>query len=563
MLNHLHNLVREALSSIDGTNPELLEITVATHQRFGDFQTNVALQHAKILKRNPFQIAEEISERIPSNTVLKSIDIQKPGFINFQIADSYLESCLKEVLDGEEPRLPQEPDNPTILFDYSSPNVAKTMHVAHLRSTIQGDSLKRIYKALGWQVIADNHIGDWGTQFGKLLYAFKNFPKSSEGLNISFLEKIYQDFVSKAEVEPALEERAREELASLQRKEEPNFSLWQEFLRISLAEFEGLYKRLGVHFDTQLGESFFHNQLQEIVDHLKDKGLARESEGAQVIFFEDEKLPPFLVQKKDGSFLYSTTDIAAIMYRVKTYAPKSIVYVTDSRQKLHFEQLFSVSEVLGLPVNLVHVPFGLMKFSEGTVMSTRKGAVISLEEFLNEAQRRAYEVVKDTNYEEAEKLAIARKVGLGAVKYQDLSQNPSSDILFTWDKALSLEGNSAPYLQYAYARVCGIQRKYCAELEVPTEIDFNLQHPSERDLALFFFSYASAVSQAASTFKPNIVADYLFTLSQKFASFYNQCPVIKEPDPGLRLSRYFLCQNTARILKHGLDLLGIEVMDRM
>lgn len=563
MIQKLKDLLYEALNSVEGARPDLLEISVASHPRFGDFQTNIALQHAKILKKNPIQIAQEIVERIPENKILESVDIQKPGFINLKIAVPALESELNSILDEGRPVLTQVPDSPSILFDYSSPNVAKTMHVAHLRSTIQGDALKRIYQSLGWRVIADNHIGDWGTQFGKLLYAYKNFTHEQNELSISFLEKIYQQFVAEAEINPELEDRAREELASLQRKEEPNYSLWREFLEISLGEFEQIYMRLGIHFDTQLGESFFHDQLQDTVDTLKVRGLVKPSEGAEVIFFENEKYPPFLVQKKDGSFLYSTTDIAAVLYRMKTYSPKKIVYVTDSRQKLHFEQLFEVIKTLELDVDLIHVPFGLMKFSEGVVMSTRKGAVISLEEFLNEAESRAYEVIRDADYAEDEKQQIARKVGLGAVKYQDLSQNPSSDILFSWDKALNLEGNSAPYLQYAYARVCGIQRKYQKEYKVPENLIFQIRHPAERDLALFFFSYSTAVSQAAETFKPNMVAEYLFTLSQKFASFYNQCSVIKESVPALRQSRYSLCCLSAQILKHGLDLLGIEVMERM
>ena len=566
MITELKSILLKALDSLEGTDQNLLEVVPATHPRFGDFQTNVALQHAKILRKSPLVIAEELVSHLSCDELLESVEVQKPGFINLRLSKSFLESRLSTLYNSENLDLPSLKAPRTMVLDYSSPNVAKTMHVAHLRSTIQGESLKRIYRALGWKVIADNHIGDWGTQFGKLLFAYKNFehPGHHAQDSIAMLEEIYQEFVRKAEGEPELEERAREELASLQRKEEPNYSLWKKFLKISLGEFHGLYERLGIEFDTELGESFYHDKLSPTVESIRKMGLSRKSEGAEVIFFEDDQFPPFLIQKKDGSFLYSTTDIAAILYREETYSPDRIVYVTDNRQKLHFQQLFKVADSMGLGVELIHAPFGLMKFEQGVVMSTRKGAVIRLEELLDEAQNRAYGVIKDSPYSQVEKQEIARIVGLGAVKYQDLCQNPASDILFSWEKALNLEGNSAPYLQYAYARVCGISRKYSSQFEIPQgKTSFKLRDSAERDLALFFFLYPHAVSQAASQYKPHIDAEYLFNLAQKFASFYAQCSVLKEQDSAVRESRFHLCSLSARILAHGLNLLGIEIMERM
>jgi arginyl-tRNA synthetase len=565
MIVDLQALFRVALAKIEGTVPEKLQILPVTHERFGDFQTNVALQHAGVLRKNPLAIAKELISHLPKDSILEEIEIAPPGFINITLKNTFVCDSLEALFDDPFHGVSQFGTDQVHLVDYSSPNVAKTMHVAHLRSTIIGDAIKKIHKACGFTVIADNHVGDWGTQFGKLLYAFKNFSKDLEAVAILDLERLYQEFNARAEQEPELEDLARQELCLLQEKQEPNYSLWKQFTQTSLEEFRKIYERLGVEFDFELGESFYHDFLEETVESLKSCGLCRESEGAQVVFFPQDDPSPFLIQKKDGSFLYATTDLAAIRYREKKFNPSSVIYVTDSRQKLHFTQLFKVAELMGCEIELLHLPFGLMKFSGGSVMSTRKGGVISLDSLLNEAESRALEVVRDQDYSESEKSMIARIVGIGAIKYQDLSQNPATDIQFSWEKALNLEGNSAPYLQYAYARVCGIHRKFKSRYpeEDPLRSEFRLTLAAERKLAFALLGFGSIVEMAARSLRPHLVASALYELASSFAGFYSQCPILPESDSSLRQSRMRLSLLCARQLHFGLSLLGIETLDRM
>lgn len=575
ILDLIHNEVSNALTQIENADVSKLDIVVATNNKFGDFQTNVALQHAKILRRKPLEIAQEIADKLQSSDLFSKVEIANPGFVNMTICTKVINVQLAAMNTCEFNGISQTESSDTIIIDYSSPNVAKTMHVAHLRSTIIGDALKRIYKACGYNALGDNHIGDWGTQFGKILYAYKNFehPKDIEEDSVAMLEKIYQEFVQKAESDSSLDDYARKELVSLQKKEEPNYSLWKKFIEISLKEFHRVYKRLDINFDMENGESFYNDDLQGIIDKLTDKNLCQESKGAQVVFFEDDKYPPCLVQKNDGSFLYATTDLATVFHRQNKLNADKAIYVTDNRQKLHFQQFFHISEQLGRRYDLEHVMFGLMKFGEGTVMSTRKGAVISLQFLLDEAEKRAHDVILDRDYSDEEKKEIARVVGIGAIKYQDLSQNPMTDITFTWEKALNLEGNSAPYLQYAYARAKSIHRKFLEtysadELKnVEFTIDFvdggASKETVEKELALHILMYGHAVHHAKSQNKPNLIADYLYQLSSKFSSFYNQVPILKEETISKRSSLIHLSNLCANTLKSGLNLLGIETLERM
>ncbi len=565
MIRDLQALLSSALNQIEGTIPEKLQILPATHERFGDFQTNVALQHAGVLRKKPLDIAKQLISLLPQDSILEQVQIAPPGFVNLTLKNSFVCESLEKLFEDPFHGVSQFGENQVHLVDYSSPNVAKTMHVAHLRSTIIGDAITKVHRACGFKVISDNHLGDWGTQFGKLLYAYKNFSAHTETITIEDLEKLYQEFNSRADQDPELENRAREELCLLQDKQEPNFSLWKKFTQISLEEFRQVYKRLGIEFDLELGESFYHDSLAGTVESLKSKGLCRESEGAQVIFFADDDPPPFLIQKKDNSFLYATTDLAAIRYREQEFNPSQIIYVTDSRQKLHFTQLFKAAELMGSEMELVHLPFGLMKFSGGSVMSTRKGGVIRLDSLLNEAESRAYGVISELDYSESQKSVIARVVGIGAIKYQDLSQNPATDIQFSWEKALNLEGNSSPYLQYAYARVCGIHRKYQSrfEQENPMRSRFLLKEPSERNLAFSILGLGPAVETAAKSFRPHLLAAALYDLASAFAGFYAQCPILPESDSALRQSRMRLSLLCARQLRFGLGLLGIETLEKM
>ncbi|MCO4784034.1 MAG: arginine--tRNA ligase [Candidatus Cloacimonetes bacterium] len=575
ILDLIHNEVKKALTQIENTDSSKLDIVVATNNKFGDFQTNVALQHAKILRKKPLDIAQDIADRLQSSPLFSKVEIANPGFINISIDTQTINSLLTDMSSCQYNGISQTKSNETIIIDYSSPNVAKTMHVAHLRSTIIGDALKRIYKACGYNALGDNHIGDWGTQFGKILYAYKNFehPTDIEKDSVAMLEKIYQEFTQKAEEDSTLDDYARQELVSLQKKEEPNYSLWKKFISISLKEFHRVYKRLDITFDMENGESFYNDNLQGIIDQLQSKKLCQESKGAQVVFFEDDKYPPCLVQKNDGSFLYATTDLATVFHRQNKLNANKAIYVTDNRQKLHFQQFFHISELMGKDYELEHVMFGLMKFGEGTVMSTRKGAVISLQFLLDEAEKRAFDVILDRDYSEEEKKEIARVVGIGAIKYQDLSQNPMTDITFTWEKALNLEGNSAPYLQYAYARAQSIHRKFVETFpdhDLKSSkycIDFvdggSSKETIEKELALHILMYGHAVHHAKNQNKPNLIADYLYQLSSKFSSFYNQVPILKEESQSKRGSLILLSDLCAKTLKDGLNLLGIETLERM
>ncbi|MCJ8344505.1 arginine--tRNA ligase, partial [bacterium] len=338
-------------------------------------------------------------------------------------------------------------------------------------------------------------------------------------------------------------------------------------------EFHKVYQQLDITFDMQNGESFYNDDLQDMIDQMQEKKICKESEGAQVVFFQDDQYPPCLVQKNDGSFLYATTDLATVFHRQNRLQASKAIYVTDNRQKLHFQQFFEISTLMGRTYDLEHVMFGLMKFGEGTVMSTRKGAIISLQFLLDEAKKRAYDVILDRDYSEEEKQEIARVVGLGAIKYQDLSQNPMTDITFTWEKALNLEGNSAPYLQYAYARARSIYRKYLEKFsqkelkDDPFSIDFADSGESkdkvEKELALHILMFVKSVHLAKRQNKPNLIADYLYQLSSKFSSFYNQIPILREENQQKRSSLIHLTNLSAQTLKTGLDLLGIETLERM
>jgi arginyl-tRNA synthetase len=481
-----------------------------------------------------------------------------------------------------------------IVIDYSSPNIAKRMHIGHLRSTIIGDSLKRIFRYLGYTVIGDNHLGDWGTQFGKLITAYRLWldPEAYRNNPIEELERLYVKFEKESATEgdsgPLLE-GARRELKKLQDGDPENRALWKEYVDLSLKEYETIYRRLGVSFDTYRGESYYHDRMAGVVRELVEKGLARRSEGALVVFFDEaDKLTPCLVQKNDGAFLYATSDLACIQSRREEYALDRIIYVTDDRQIPHFQQVFKIAELSGWTEKKVHVPFGVMKFSEGH-FSSRKGNVIYLSQLLDEAEKRALSIVtqKNPGLPEDEKAGIARAVGLGAVKYFDLSQNRSSDIIFDWDRILSFEGNTAPYLQYVYARIRSLSRKAleAAETDVsgPGVLPGNetTDNPiketaddsvpplpaegindTEQKLIHLLLQFPQAVHQAAENYRPNLLSDYIFDLSQVFNYFYNTFPILKAR-PELRTFRLFLCQRVAEIIKTGLDLLGIEVLERM
>ena len=543
-----------------------LEITIATNEKFGDFQTNFAMMNSKIIGGNPRKIAEELVANIPENEVIEKLEIAGPGFINIFLKDSFVSKYVG-LMTSEKYEFKELDTHGDIIIDYSSPNIAKRMHIGHLRSTIIGDSVKRLCNFLGYHTVADNHIGDWGTQFGKLIVGYHNWldKEAYEKNPIEELERVYVEFTKQSEDHPELEDIAREELKKLQDGDEENYKLWQEFIKVSLQEYNKLYTRMGIHFDTYYGESFYHPIMPSVVEELVEKGLAVEDQGAKVVFFDEkDNLHPCIVQKKDGAFLYSTSDIATIKFRRENYDVNKIIYLTDERQQDHFKQFFKITEMLGWDIEKVHIWFGIMRFADG-VFSTRKGNVIRLEQLLDEGKKRALEIIeeKNPNLSAEEKDNIAEVVGVGAIKYADLSQNRQSPIIFEWDKILSFEGNTAPYLQYSYARIQSILRK-AEKIGKPLneKFDMKITEKAERNLATYLTLFPTMALKAGEAYKPNLLTDYLFELAKKFNTFYNSCPILNQEDDVL-LSRLVLIDRVAKTLKTGLDLLGINTVNRM
>ncbi len=533
----------------------------------GDFQCNAAMGLAKTLKRRPRDIAEALASGCERHESLSGIEVAGPGFINMTLSPEWVALFLDRI--AGDPRLgaPCTGEGRCVVMDYSSPNVAKPMHIGHIRSTVIGNALDRIHRFLGYRVIADNHLGDWGTQFGILIMGYRNFldQQALDSAPIDELERIYVLSYNRSREDDEWLARCRREVAKLQAGDADNLALMKRFAELSMPEFEKIYKRLGVSFDLTRGESFYNDRLPAVMERLGKLGNVRESEGAMVAFLDEEKLPPCIVRKSDGAFNYATTDLAALFCREEEFSPDSIVCVTDERQQLHFRQVFAIGARAGVRAKLHHVWFGLMRLPEGT-FSTREGNVIKLERLLDEAELRALDVVREASPDmppEAQK-EVARAVGIGAVKYADLSQNPQSLVTFTWDKALALNGNSGPYLQYSYARIRSVQDKYAERFpgKDPETFPIVLGEPSERALAMRLLRFGESAALAARSFKPNVLADYLYDLCGVYNAFYQNVPFLKA-DEGVRESRVRLCGIVARVLRQGLDLLGIETPERI
>ncbi|MBZ4682934.1 MAG: arginyl-tRNA synthetase [Fusobacteriales bacterium] len=561
--SYLLNAIKETFENI-----EIDEVSIqpSNNLKFGDYQTNFAMVNAKKIGDNPRKIAEKIINNIKENEIIEKIEIAGPGFINIFLKTEYLANELKKI--GEKFDFDFLDKDGDVVIDYSSPNIAKRMHIGHLRSTVIGDSIKRIYKFLGYNIIADNHIGDWGTQFGKLIVGYKNWldKYNYEKNPIEELERIYVEFSKRSEEDNTLEDLAREELRKLQQGDEEAKKLWEEFIKVSLQEYDKIYKRMDIEFDTYYGESFYHDIMPVVIEELKAKGIAKEDDGALVVFFDEEKnLHPCIVQKKDGAYLYSTSDLATIKYRRENYNLNKIIYVTDERQQDHFRQIFEITDMLNWKDEKHHIWFGIMRFADG-IFSTRKGNVIKLNDLLDESVDRAYKIVAEKNptLSEEEKRNIAEIVGVGAVKYADLSQNRTSPIIFEWDKILSFEGNTSPYLQYSYARIRSIMRN---ANENNIKVDYNKKliftEESEINLIKFLFQFPRTVILSANNFKPNLLADYIFELSKKFNTFYNALPILKGENEEIINSRLILCDKVSFIIKEGLNLLGINTVERM
>jgi arginyl-tRNA synthetase len=555
----------EALTAAD--LPQAGAVTPATDARFGDYQTNAALVLAKQLGENPRALAQRIIDHLMVSEWCDPPTIAGAGFINLTLRAGTIAAKTVELLCDERLGVEKAAAPRRIVIDFGSPNVAKPMHVGHIRSTVLGDALARIASFLGHDVIRDNHIGDWGTQFGMVIYGWKNLLDRAalERDSIAELVRIYKETNEKAIADPKVREAARQELVKLQGGDPENSSIWKETVDLSLKEFERAYQVLDIHYDIQRGESFYNDRLSSVVERLLKSRIAEISEGAVCVFFPDipelaEK--PAIIRKSDGGFNYATTDVATVDYRIQDLKADSVWLVVGAPQILHFKQIIAIARREGYTADFRHITFGSILGDDRKLMKTRSGENVALRDVLEEAIVRARKIVDEKNPElpEAERAEIAKMIGIGAVKYADLSQYRMTDYIFSWDRMLSFQGNTAPYLQNAYVRIRSIFRKAGEEF-VPVK-ELVLVAPEEKNLATRLCQFGEIVPTVLNDFRPNVMANYLFELANSFHAFYEACPVLKSEEPA-RSSRLALCELTARILHRGLDLLGIKVPEKM
>lgn len=674
LLAELRQRFAVALESLEPGSGELAAMVLPSKDaKHGDYQANCAMPLGKRLKQPPREIAQQLVDRLEVSDLCEPPEIAGPGFINLRVHDAWLTSQLQSILSDQSSlgtaSLGVDPvtEPRTFVLDYSSPNVAKPMHVGHIRSTVIGAALCRVLKQLGHRVISDNHIGDWGTQFGMIIYGYKHFVDEAafdEAMvpELSRLYKLVSQLVdyhaTRQKKIPAVEQQILDiaarleemhdatelehdkdrkkaakklrqtegqladfrktldalrktvalvdndpslaalaaahpeigsavlaETAALHAGDATNKALWDRFLPACLAEIDATYQRLGVTFDHALGESFYHDRLAGVVEDLTACGLVQESDGAKCVFL-DGHTTPFIIQKQDGAFLYATTDLATVQYRLEKWQPDAIIYVVDHRQSLHFEQLFTTLRLWGeankqenqalADIELQHVSFGTVLGEDGKPYKTRSGSAVGLTGLLDEAVERAHKIVCENDdardekqggpqFSTDERQEIAQRIGIGAIKYADLAHNRTSDYVFSYDKMLAMTGNTATYMQYSYARVRSIFEKGNVDLEtLRTEsASLRLEEVQERALGLALVQFSEALSRVAADYRPNHLTTYLFDLASKYSSFFENCPVLKANDDATRNSRLLLCDLTARTLARGLELLGIETVERM
>ncbi len=579
LLQDLESRLANALRAVTGesTAPNIVP---AADLRFGDYQSNSAMVLAKSRKTNPRALAQEILERIEIEG-LATAKIDGPGFINFTVLPeayaAYAEKLIKD------PRLgaPEPGKGKRVVVDFSAPNVAKPMHVGHIRSTILGDSLCRIARFLGYDVIADNHIGDWGTQFGMILHGWKTLL-NHEALHadpIAELVRVYREVNAAAKADPAIHEICKNELVKLQAGDEQNLKIWQQCIDVSKSGLQKIYDRLDVKFDHWLGESFYNDMLPGLVDEFLENGLARESDGAVCIFSDESKGPdqdpfrvhkedgwtdnPAIIRKADGGFLYATTDLATIKYRIDEWNADQVWYVVGVPQQLHFRQIFAAAERWGKTGDFRHIAFGSILGEDRKLMKTRSGDNVGLTDVLKEAVERAAKVIaaKNPDLQGDEAVEVAEIVGIGAVKFAELSQNRLTDYVFAWDRMLALQGDTAPYLQYSNVRIRSIFRKLDADFQADLA-KIILGKPEEIHLARLLARFGEVLPLVLEDFRPNLLANYLLELARAFHSFFEACPVLKSEEP-TRSSRLALCELTSHVLEKGLGLLGIRCPERM
>lgn len=560
----------EAAFEQAGIGGQPIVLQAAKNADFGDFQINGVMGAAKKAGRNPRELAQQVAEALAASRLIESAEVAGPGFINLRLSAAFLSQ------EVEAARAPDFGIAPTaapqrVIIDYSSPNLAKEMHVGHLRSSIIGDSIARVLDFLGHEVIRQNHVGDWGTQFGMLVAYMVEQQKDNAAFELADLEQFYRAAKVRFDEDPAFADTAREYVVKLQGGDETVLALWRQFVDISLSHAQKVYDTLGLLLTPEdvAGESMYNDDLQTVVDDLSAKGLAVEDDGAKVVFLDefknqDGEPAAFIVQKKGGGFLYASTDFACMRYRVGTLNGTRLLYVVDTRQKLHFEQLFTASRKAGyLPDNVSaeFIGFGTMMGKDGKPFKTRSGDTVKLVDLLDEAVERATALVQSKNAELSaqEAAQIGRTVGIGAVKYADLSKNRTSDYVFDWDNMLSFEGNTAPYLQYAYTRVQSVLRRAEAWNR---EAAVSLNEPLEKQLAVELLKFEDVLQSAADTSYPHYLAAYLYQVATLFSRFYEACPILKA-EGDVRDSRLALAELTGRTLQTGLKLLGIDTLEVM
>ena len=569
MIQDLENALNAALEKLELELPAdfRAQVDAAADLRFGDYQANTAMVLAKRLGMNPRQLATQIIETIDLGELAEA-DIAGPGFINFRISKTAWCQKLADLLGDDRLGVALAEPAQTIVVDFSAPNVAKPMHVGHIRSTIIGESLARIAGFLGHEVIKDNHIGDWGTQFGMIIHGWKTVL-DQDALDrdpVAELLRVYRSVNGLCGEDESIRDICKKELVKLQGGDEENLKIWSKCVELSKQGLQGIYDRLDVSFDYWYGESFYNDRLAPLVDGMLESGIARESDGAICVFFDhDEKLAdkPAIVRKADGGFLYATTDLATIDFRVEKWSADQIWYVVGAPQQLHFQQIFTATRKRGLSPEMQHISFGSILGEDRKLMKTRSGDNVQLVDVLNEAVERASKVIAEKNpdMEVAERESIAEIVGIGAVKFAELSQHRMTDYVFNWDRMLALQGDTAPYLQYSYVRVNSIFRK----LEDGVELDGEkliITEDGEVNLARVIVRFSEVVPSLLGDFRPNLLASYLLDLAKAFHSFFEACPVLKS-EGETQNTRLVLCELTSRVLVKGLGLLGIEAPERM
>ena len=547
-----------------GIEHEPMSVTEATKPEFGDYQFNGAMALAKRLGKNPRQIAEMIMENLDFSDIVVKAQIAGPGFLNLWINPLWIAQQVQSALHDERLGVSKRENPIKVVVDYSGPNMAKQMHVGHLRSTIIGDTLANLLTFLGDEVIRQNHIGDWGTQFGMLIAYLEETDEDGSG-SLKDLEQFYKDAKERFDADKAFADKAREYVVKIQSGDEHCLELWQKFIDISLRHCEDVYDKLCVKLtrDDVKAESFYNKDLPEVIEELLEKNMLTKSDGAQCIFIEDEEIP-VIVQKGDGGYLYATTDLAALRYRANVLEAKRIAYVVDARQGGHFKQVFKVAKESGFvpeDVKLEHIAFGTMMDKSGKPFKTRDGGTVKLIDLLDEAVVKAKGAIKDKEgYSEEEVEALAKIIGIGAVKYADLAINRESNYIFNWDKMLSFDGNTSLYMQYAYARIQSIFRKFNGEIKGDIVIGDALEHR----LSVMLLRFEDMLESAADNATPNQITAYLYDLATLFMRFYEHNPILKEGvDEKTKMSRLQLSDLTAKTIKQGLDILGIEVVDRL